>query len=175
MNKLFSIIILLITFQFSYCQDSIPYINKGFVISYKIKRVDETHSSVWLSIKNSSNENRYVSITKNDLFRISSEKGAFFDLSNQWNTDPLMNPKMLFHFAQIKKGETYEITRIIYNNNNAELLYVTLEYLSDLEKTAKKLKSIDSSNSIFTLKCKEYVDSAYSKGEIKQLSQKFTL
>jgi len=165
---------LLITFQFSYCQDSIPYDNKGFVISYKIEKVDETHSSVWLSIKNSSNENRYISITKNDLLSLSSEKGAYFDLSNRWNTDPLMSQKMLFYFAQIKKGETYVTSRIIYNNN-AELLNVTLEYFSDLDKAFKKLKSIDSSNSIFTLKCKEYVDFAYSKGEIKQLSQKFTL
>ena len=175
MKKIFYILILIVAFQFTYCQDSIPYTNKGFVISYKIKKIDESHSSISLAIKNSSNENRYISITENKLLKIESEKRAFFfDLSNRWNTDPLMSPKMLFYFAQIKKGEIYETTRIIYNSN-ATLLNVNLEYFSDLEKTAKKLKIKDSKKSIFTLKCKQYVDSAYTKGEIKTLSQTFLL
>lgn len=167
------LIIFLITWHWSYSQDSIVYNNKGFHIACKVQNIDNKHSSVILYVKNLSDEDRYISITKNNL-NIISEKIAFLDIGNSWNTDPLMSPNMLFYFVRLKKDEIYETMQTIYNDK-AEILSVKLEYFSSLKKIKKKLKIIDSDKAIYALKCKYYVDSAYTKGEILQVSQKMEL
>lgn len=174
MKRILLVVFVVITYQISYSQDSIVYNNKGFHIACKVQKNDDKHASVTLYVKNLSDEDRYISITKNNLQNIVSEKVAFLDLSNRWNTDPLMSPKMLFYFVRLKKGEIYETTQTVYNDN-AEMLAVTLEYFSDFKINKKKLKIIDSKKAEYALKCKDYVELACNKGEIYQLSQKFIL